>query len=779
MAAENSVAINEPFYQWCVKGFTRLRRRIGMTINVHDDHDAMKDGQIFLFNHFARFETIIPQYFIYQATGAYCRCVATHELFEGSERFAKILWGVGAVPNNHSGLLPFLAAEILRGRKVIFFPEGQMMKDRSMAAPQASGLLKFQRTLSGHKQGASALAVVLELFKRRILSVHEDGDKERIGRWVKALGLASEEELLAAARKPSLIVPSNITFHPIHVGDNILRKAAKFFHVDLGMRATEELLVEGNLVLRETDMDIRFGEPMHPDIGWGAAERMGLARAFERIENLDDLFSLKGSADHWVERLAAVTIQRATRRLRDLCMVEMYARVTLNINHLASRLLLLLWDQGETVIDKRRFGALLYGIVKQVQHEQGIYFHSTLTDPERYDGLHAGDNRVLDQFLKTAVELSLIVVGDRTYRLLPAIGEEQDQRDPRLHNPIRVYANEISSLTNILAIVDRAIILDDATLATQLFDDELRAHALAKQRFGNARRSADDAPYFLRAESNGKPGIVLVHGLLASPAELKSFGMHLASLGHTVMGVRLKGHGTSPDDLHGRGWQDWLASVVRSQEIMALQADSVVVIGFGTGASLALHLASRNPQNVAAVISIAAPIKFRLPGLGYAPMIDRVNRLAKWAHIDHRVRHVPLHKREHPAIDYENMPVSTVAELRKTADMLPTALPFVTCPVTVIQASNDPVVDPASAQIIYDALGSADKQLHFVEASRHGILHDGIGETESIVMARIAEFVRETPVAEVQPRKRMIPRFGRVVMAMVQPLAKFRTYLTA
>ena len=124
-------SINEPFYKRSVRAFSIVHKRLGMKIAVHAEPNVMQDGQIFPFNHFARFETLVPQYFIYKATGAYCRCVAAHELFDSSERFARVLWGVGAVPNNHPGLLAFLAAEILRGQKVIFFPEGGMMKDRS------------------------------------------------------------------------------------------------------------------------------------------------------------------------------------------------------------------------------------------------------------------------------------------------------------------------------------------------------------------------------------------------------------------------------------------------------------------------------------------------------------------------------------------------------------------------------------------------------------------------------------------------------------------------
>ena len=125
MSVNPALEINETTYQRCVGAFSFVRERLGININVHDAEGKVDAGQIFLFNHFARFETIIPQYIIYQATGAFCRCIAAGELFDGNEAFARFLWGVGAVPTDHPDLLSFLAAETLRGRKVIFFPRGR------------------------------------------------------------------------------------------------------------------------------------------------------------------------------------------------------------------------------------------------------------------------------------------------------------------------------------------------------------------------------------------------------------------------------------------------------------------------------------------------------------------------------------------------------------------------------------------------------------------------------------------------------------------------------
>jgi len=779
MSGSPEMNINEPFYQWCVRGFTLLRRRVGMSISVHAEDGLIESGQIFQFNHFARFETIVPQYFIYQATGAYCRCVATHELFEGNDRFAKLLWGVGAVPNNHPGLLAFLAAEILRGRKVIIFPEGGMNKERRIADAPALPFLETLRPQYGHRNGAAALAVVLEIFKKRILSVHEAGDLQRLDRWVAALGLADQTALIAAARKPSLIVPSNITFHPIHIGDNILRKAAEFF-LKVGEKAKQEFQVEGNLLLRNTDMDIRFGQPFHPDVAWNLADRMILNRIFEQIDSLEDLFGLKNTASRWIERMAALTMRRTTQRLRDLCMTEMYARVTVNISHLASRLIMRLLKEGETEIERDRFHGLLYAIIKQVQQQPGLHLHRTLTDPEAYDGVRDGTSKPLVQFFEIATASSLIKITNSHYRLLPALRGGNGNRDPRLENAVRVYANEIAALEGVTKIVEQAVPAEGAALAYLLFDDELRSFAKCKEEFAASRYAAVNGqetasqsgePYFIVPERPSKPGVVLVHGLLASPAELKDMGQRLAALGHPVLGVRLKGHGTSPWDLRECSWQDWLASVRRGYEIMSHLTQEVLIVGFATGASLALHLAASHPPGLVGVVSVSAPLNFRPRSVAFASLIHGLNKLSEWVYVQDGVKPFLPRDPEHPDIDYRNMPVRGLIELRKVADELNRCLPQVVCPVTIIQGTEDPIVDPASARLIHDRIGSAGKSLHMVPSQRHGILHEDIAGTQALVISLLGALVSPL-IPAVPPRTTILPRIGAGVKSVFAPLLR-------
>ena len=145
MKPDYDLEINPIIYEWSIRLFTFVKKLLSVNIEVHDDAGKLRDGDIFLFNHFARFETFIPQYLIHRETNAYSRAVAASELFVEGDPFSNYLLNLGAVPNDYPRLLPFLAEEILRGRKVIIFPEGGMVKDR-MVQDDAGRYRIYSRT---------------------------------------------------------------------------------------------------------------------------------------------------------------------------------------------------------------------------------------------------------------------------------------------------------------------------------------------------------------------------------------------------------------------------------------------------------------------------------------------------------------------------------------------------------------------------------------------------------------------------------------------------------
>ena len=90
-------------------------------------------------------------------------------------------------------------------------------------------------------------------------------------------------------------------------------------------------------------------------------------------------------------------------------------------------------------------------------------------------------------------------------------------------------------------------------------------------------------------------GCLLVHGFTGSPKEMRWMGEYLGNLGYTVLGVRLAGHATRPEDMMRMQWQDWLASVEDGYFLLKNCVDQVFIIGLSMGGILSLTFSSQHP----------------------------------------------------------------------------------------------------------------------------------------------------------------------------------------
>lgn len=744
--------INAATYEWTARLFTLLRKVLAVNLKLHHRDAQIVDGDIFLFNHFARFETFIPQYLIYIESGAYCRSIAAREFFIEGDPFSNYLIRVGAVPDDLPGLLPFLAGEILRGRKVVVFPEGGMVKDRRVLDTGGTYSI-FSRTAEVRRKqhtGAAVLGLALEAFKRCVIKAHDAGQSRRIESWAASLGLDGVDTLLEAARRPTRIVPANITFYPIRVSDNLLRQGAELLNRGLSRRLSEELLIEGNILLRDTDMDIRLCKPVRVTDCWRWWDRPLLEQVTARLESLGDAFALRPDVGSWDRRLFARFLRRNAMRLRDDYMHRMYMGVTINLSHLASSLVLGLVDREQSAIEDVRFRRLLYLAVKRVQSESEVYLHRSLRNPEAYGGLLENECAGFDQFLETASKSALINHGDGKYRFLPKLRAEHAFDEIRLENLVEVYANEAAPVGAVALAVSEALdgadLVTPETLARLRFDDELIGYEWDRSQFSKPRhRAINDAetasesgePYLLMPQEPRPLGVVLVHGFLASPAEMRELADQLLERGYPVLGVRLKGHGTSPWDLRERSWRDWLDSVRRGVSIMADLVPKVALVGFSTGGALSLILASEETSRLAGVVAASPPMKFRDRGMRFIPLVHGANRLVRWVSSFEGVKPFQVNESEHPHINYRHMPVRGLYELTVLVDALKASLANVACPVTLIQGSNDPVVVPEGIHGIVEHLAKVPVTLEMVESERHGIINENIGNTRATIMASL------------------------------------------
>ena len=735
-------------YQLTARIFRFIEKFLGVHIKLHHSHGQIAAGDIFLFNHFARFETFIPQYMIYKETGAYCRSIASGEFFVQGDVFSKYLLDVGAVPNNLPDLLAFLTAEIIRGRKIIVFPEGGMVKDRRVLDRRGRYSIYSRKALERrkHHTGAAVLALATDIFKSAVLHLHRTGQTSRLNAISDSLQLDGMDALLTAARRPTSIVPANITFYPIRVGDNLLRKGVELLNRGISRRLSEELLIEGNILLKHTDMDIHLGDAIDPANYWGFADRQLLRLLIPRIENIQDVFAL-GKSGTLAEGMLARSLRRNALRVRDEYMRRMYRQVTVNLSHLASRAILHFMDTAGVEIEKAAFHKILYLALKNVQRATNVNLHRSIRNPEAYSGLPEGDCPGLAQFLRNAFRTGLVESDGSRYKFLPKLLKEHEIDEIRLENPVAVYANEVAPIAEVTEAVRKAVSsageVTGVEFARLRFDDEAIGFAWDKPRFSKPRhRKINDEetatrggdPFLLIPERAAGMGVVLVHGFLASPAEVRGFGDDLAAAGYPVIGVRLKGHGTSPWDLRERAWEDWLDSVRRGMVIMSEIVPQICLAGFSTGGALCLLLAAQRPSCLKGVAAVSVPLRFRNKGMIFAPMVHQANKLVGWASSYEGMMPFRRNNSEHPDINYANIPIRGLYELSRMVEELERRLPEIECPVILLQGDEDPVVEPKSAEIIMDRLQTKDKKLVLVPSGRHGILNENVGSTRPSVL---------------------------------------------
>jgi len=739
--------IDQKTYDWSIRVVRSLTKMLKVNMKLHAEQQ-IQQGDIFLCNHFSRFETFIPQFLIYQETGEYCCAIASAEFFKQDTVFANYLNSIGVIPHNHQDLFLNLARQVFQGRKIIIFPEGGMVKDHRVIDNQ--GNYSIYSRISGERRkqhtGAAVLAQGIDAFKVAVRYAYCHKNQQQLTAWQTELKLDSLDQLLTISLKPTLIIPANITFYPIRSSDNFLLKGVEFFSHGLTTRQTEELLIEGNLMFKDTDMDLRMGQPIDPHQIWQGWELSLFNQICYRLNSLSDAFSLYSSGKHLPQKLFAHLFKKNAKLIRNQYMEEIYLNVTVNLSHLASRLIMHCMACGQLKINKQHFYTTLYICIKQLQQHRQIHLHRSLLNPDEYNGLIVGKSQRFEQFIAVAESSELIISTEDDYLFSAKLCEEYDFDTIRMENLIAVYSNEVAPIKvvhdTLVSCYQQSPQISAKQLAEWIFDDEIIALAWDKSCFTkpcyqdiNQRETASEnpAPFLLKPKIANGAGILLIHGLLASPAELKDYAHHLVDQGYVVFAVRLKGHGTSPYDLRTRTYEDWFKSVQRGLKIISAYCQTVTVIGFSTGGALAFALAAEHPKQVVAVVAVAVPIKLVDKSFLFVPLLHRTNRLVKWVSSIEGVKPFLEHDSEHQTVNYRSVPVKSLYELGRLIDETEKLLPHIIIPSLLVYADEDHVVDKESADILMRQLNHSDKALVMVHADQHGILMDNINHTWEVI----------------------------------------------
>lgn len=230
-------------------------------------------------------------------------------------------------------------------------------------------------------------------------------------------------------------------------------------------------------------------------------------------------------------------------------------------------------------------------------------------------------------------------------------------------------------------------------------------------------------------------GILISHGFIGTPQSVRYIGERLSQIGYTVLGPRLKGHGTHYYELENCTHEEWFESLERGYEDLKQKCTSIFVIGQSMGGTLTLWLARKN-RDIKGIIlinpALTVPTFEYLKGESNLRWIDEGDPDIKATDVSEIV--------------YKKAPVKAIQELQQLMEITPAILPDIYCPVLGFSSVVDHVVPPENTTYILENIGSEIKKRVVLQNSYHVASLDN--DKEQIVKD-VHQFVQQQVSQEV------------------------------
>ena len=698
-----------------------LERLLKSRIHTYGTEHIRDRPTLYVVNHFTRFETFIVPYVLNKTTGREVRSLAHSSLFKGA--VGDYLRRLGAVSTGHPARNRLIIGDLMTGtHDWVIYPEGIMMKNKQISPKGRGYEITTPKGKTRPRTGAAMLALKAQYSRKEFFDCWEKGEHERAVEIGNRYGFQLPDDL---SRKDLSVTPVTITYYPIRPGRNLIKRVVMKLIRDLPERVQEELEVEGNLLLGETDIAITFGRPLE------VSEYLGHIPASKRVMKI-----IVGE-----ERMEDVEVWMRKGRLTRDFMREIYSNLRVNLDHLMCNGFRQLKTDD---VSERDYKKAVYLAARRVGTDGDFHFHRSLTD----ELIHlVADERcdAAEDLLELAEEEEII--RRENGRLLidrEALRDDHDFHDVRLKNTVRILANEVGPLPEVTKIVSGFMNLSpeelDHRLVQTLIERDLALYEDEYETYFDEERCIDrevGCPRLLEG-SKDAPGVLLSHGYLSSPREVAGLARFLNDQGYWVYIVRMQGHGTSPRNLEHIRWQQWYVSYLRGYAILRHSCKKVVLGGFSTGGLLALVKGSHRGEDIIGGFSINSPLRLVNIKTRFVPAVARWNDLLEYFHLGGSDRDVLSHTPENAETNYTLNSVNGMYQLGLLMDTCSGCLKDVEAPWLLIQADEDPAVVPDSAGQIQKKMTAERVELEMMPFDRHGILS---GEGHEAVYQRVSTFL--------------------------------------
>lgn len=678
------------------------------------DENVTDHPTLFVANHYTRIETALLPYIHWLVTQRKLQVLAHQTFFIGI--FGDWLRICGAYPMDDPKRNNRIIGDLMTGRfNWAIFPEGNMVKNRSVFSKG-----KFVLDCPGKKgpphTGAAVLALKAEIFKRSYLTAVESNDRVSMQYYENTFHISGPEEI---CHKSIVISPISISYYPLRTGDNFALKLISKFFGKVGGRMEEELRVEGNFLLKPTDIDHHFGPPL--DLDDFLSHLMPIKRGLHKFFRDEDINNL--------------ILEWQRNKLTQRCMAEIYQRIYINIDEVASYCIVSL-PAGLNEVEEEKLRLAIYTSALEIRELPDTFVHCSLQgdllsiiSSEGYPPLEDAF-RVFQEDGLLNFEQGIVTINR------DALDKKSDFHRIRMTNKIVVHANGLEPQEAVTRIIGKNMAKSLSRLRKDvreyLFAQDLAEYTEKLSTLDKPLYEIDEidnhASLFLEgADKEHSIGVLIGHDLMSSPAQMRPLAEKLNQAGFTVYCPRLPGHGTSEQDLVSSTHEEWQKAYNRAFTILKHSCSKVAVAGFSVGALLALNRASRKGVYGALIINPAISLKdgdfYLLPLISNASRILgklwKSVRLLEWHDLEHNIAEVRLSR----------ISIDTMTEWHRLRQRTKQTMPNIECPILVLRASDDPVLATFAADRVINSVSSEAKQLIEVELHRHSLFEGPQGNT--------------------------------------------------
>jgi len=258
-------------------------------------------------------------------------------------------------------------------------------------------------------------------------------------------------------------------------------------------------------------------------------------------------------------------------------------------------------------------------------------------------------------------------------------------------------------------------------------------------------------------ESEPKAVLLIVHGLAEHSGRYINIVNHFVPLGYAVYGMDHLGHGKSDGTrVYVKRFEDYTNMLkIYFDRIRRWQPGKpIFLVGHSMGGLIsAVFLLDHQAELTGAVLSGAA-VKVSdniTPAIlvvgkilsALMPRFGLIGLDAKGVCRDPAVVQAYV---SDPLVFKGKTTARLAAEMRKAMQYVSAAATKITLPIMIVQGSADKLVDPAGAQMLYDLVSSADKEIRIYD----GFYHEVFNEPDHDKVLRDVEIWLE---AHLGPRK--------------------------